>query len=90
MATVEEVSARFLEIFDACFEQGMQVPFIACFASRNGSVLCVRVTGEERAADVLAERFEPGGFTMPITGMVLDQTGKVAQVTITAERMTFH
>ena len=40
--------------------------------------------------DVLAERFEPEGFTMPITGMVLDQTGKVAQVTITAEHMTFH
>ena len=85
-----EPSARFIEIFDACVEQGMQVPFIACFASRNGSVLCVRVTGEERAADVLAERFEPEGFTMPITGMVLDQTGKIAHVTITAEHMTFH
>ena len=87
---MQEVSARFLEIFDACVEQGMQVPFIVCFASRNGSVLCVRVTGEERAADVLAERFEPEGFTMPITGMLLDQTDKIAHVTITAEHMTFH
>jgi len=53
-------------------------------------VLCVRITGEERDADVLAERFEPEGFAMPIAGMVLDQTGKIAHVTITAEHITFH
>jgi hypothetical protein len=68
----------------ACIDRGMQAPFILCAASPNGSVLCMRI--DDIPPEMLAEHHEPAGFRIPITVMVLDQTGEAALITIDAER----
>jgi hypothetical protein len=47
-------------------------------------------TDGENPGETLAEHIEGGGFATPINCMVVDQTGGVAHVTITAEGATFH
>jgi hypothetical protein len=82
---------RFVEILLGCTERGMEVPFVICTASSNGSVTCIRITGEPGNLDLLAEHYEPDGFIAPIHFMVLDQTGKAVLVNWTAEgALTFH
>jgi hypothetical protein len=68
----------------ACIDRGMQPPLILCAACANGSVLCVRTDGI--SPELLAEHYEPAGFRVPITLLVLDQTSEVAIITIDAER----
>jgi len=52
------------DILERCLEMGMQMPFIMCSASPNGSVLCVRFAGE--VPNKLAEHYEPEGFRLPV------------------------
>jgi hypothetical protein len=75
---------------ETCVERGMKLPFILCSASPNGSVICMRVHGGGVEPEHLCEHFEPEGFRMPATLMVLDQNGEAARVTITVERTIFH
>jgi hypothetical protein len=84
-----ELRGHLVEMLEACRERGMQPPFVVCAASRNGSVLCIRCS-DGAEPDVLAEHFEPAGFTLPITCMVLDQAGGAVHITMEAERMVFH
>ena len=88
VAMIDALAEHIAGILSACEERGMQPPFIFCAATRNGSVVCIRMAGDEDT--VLAQHFEPEGFTPPISCMVLDQTGEAVRVTIDAEDLTFH
>jgi hypothetical protein len=90
MTKPKQLSDHFSEIFDACTERGMRVPFVLCAASPNGSVLSIRIHGDGTPPDVLAEHYEREGFRMPITCMALDQGGDAVRITITAEHLKFH
>src|SRR5262245_19626304 len=86
----DAMDERLFEIFMMCAERGMQVPFIVCLASSNGSVTCIRIpdVDDERPPgppDLLAEHFAPEGFRPPLGVMVLDQTGEAAFFTIGPE-----
>jgi hypothetical protein len=85
---MEELTQHLGPILQQCDNQEMQVPFILCAASPNGSVMAMRTDGEN--SDVLAEHYEEQGFALPITIMVLDQAGKAVRVTISQQGMTFH
>jgi hypothetical protein len=86
---MEAISEHLAEVLKTCIERGMQLPFVLCAASPNGSVLCVRFN-DSAGPDTLAEHFEPEGFRVPVTLMVLDQTGEAVRITINAERVIFH
>jgi len=75
---------------ETCVERGMKLPFVLCSASPNGSVICMRVHGGGIEPEQLCEHFEPEGFRMPVTLIVLDQNSEAARVTITTERTIFH
>jgi len=76
----DELAEHLAGILSACEERGMQLPFIFCAASRNGSVVCIRMAADEDT--VLAQHFEPEGLIAPISCMVLDQTGEEVRLTI--------
>jgi hypothetical protein len=86
---MNKLTEHLVEILSACDERGMRLPFILYAASPNGSVLCIRLD-DDAEPDVLADHFEPEGFKVPITCMVLDQTGEAVRITIDASRLTFH
>jgi hypothetical protein len=85
----ESLTPRLIEALDACVDRGMQLPFIVCVASPNGSVLCMRFN-DGAEPDKLAEHYEPEGFSMPISLMVIDQTSKAVRIVIEEERLAFH
>jgi hypothetical protein len=85
MVGICDLSELIRDALRACVDRGMQPPFILCAASPNGSVLCMRMDGVS-SPEVLAEHYESAGFRVPITLMVLDQTGEAAIITIDAER----
>jgi hypothetical protein len=66
----------------------MQLPFILCAVAPHGSVVAMRTDRVE--PELLVEQFEPEGFRLPITILVLDHAGEVACITIDAERTSFH
>jgi hypothetical protein len=72
-----------------CLDHGMTFPFIVCLVSQNGSVMVMRMDGENPGR-ILAEHIEGAAFATPVNGMVVDQAGQVAHLTITAEGATFH
>lgn len=84
-----DFSEAMRDALEQCVERGMQFPLIVCSVCSNGSVLVMRTDGEN-PGETLAEHIEGGGFATPINCMVVDQTGGVAHVTITAEGATFH
>ena len=45
-----ELRGHLVEMLEACRERGMQLPFVVCAASRNGSVLCIRCTRRRATA----------------------------------------
>jgi hypothetical protein len=81
-SAMDELSDYVVEIFDKCEERGMQVPFIVCAVSPNGSVVCARVYRDGGGPDILAEHFEAEGYRLPMTCMVLDRNNEAARVTI--------
>jgi len=85
-----QLSEHFGDILSACEDRGMQRPFIVCAASPNGSVLCVRANPDGEEPDVLAEHYDAHMFRLPITVMVLDQTGEAVRITITVKGVAFH
>ena len=85
-----DVYAAFVEILGECERRGMVPPFILVSASRNGSVLAIRVPGDGSEGQVLAEHFEDGMFRTPVTCMLLDQQGEVMRVNIDLEEVTYH
>jgi hypothetical protein len=82
MSEMADLGAMLGEAFNECHERGMQLPFVACSASPNGSVLAMRVHGFGKSNELLAQHFEAEGFGLPITIMVLDQSGNAARITI--------
>ena len=87
---MEEMTAVLAEILQECERKGMTLPFVMVAASRNGSVLAVRVPGGGRDVELLSEHSEEGMFDMPITCVVLDKTGEAVRITIQAEEVTYH
>lgn len=85
-----DITDAMREALETCVERGMKLPFILCSASPNGSIICMRFRSGGIEPEALCEHFEPEGFRMPVTLMVLDQNGEAARVTITAERTIFH
>lgn len=81
-SAIDELSDYVVEIFDKCEERGMQVPFIVCAVSPNGSMVCARVYRDGGGPDILAEHFEAEGYRLPMTCMVVDQNNEAARVTI--------
>ena len=84
------LSDQLTEILTKCQERGMQMPFIACALSPNGGVYCMRVHGGGVAPDILAKHFEPEGFRVPMTIVVVDQNNEAARIAIEAEGIQFH
>ena len=68
----------------------MVTPFIFMSGSSNGSVLALRVIGDGSDGEVLAEHYEDEGFRLPITLVVVDQTGEAARATIQGSKVTYH
>ncbi len=87
MDGLTEVMGEFLQV---CEKKGMVLPFILIGASPNGSVLALRVIGDGSDGEVLAEHYEDEGFRVPVTCVVIDQTGEAARATIRAEKVTYH
>jgi len=84
MPSMDELKEALLEIWRPCEEQGMQLPFITCAVSPNGSVLAVRVNGDGSGADTLAEHYETEGFSLPMTFAIIDQRNEAVTVTLEA------
>ena len=86
---IDELSENLREVLIACIRRGMQLPFIVCAVSPNGSVYCIRCNGEAEP-DMLAYHVEPEGFRLPVTFMVADQTGAAVRISVEKGRLTFH
>jgi hypothetical protein len=86
---IDELSANLREVLVACIQRGMQLPFIVCAVSPNGSVYCIRCNGEAEP-DMLAHHVEPEGFRRPVTFMVVDQIGAAIHISVEKGRLTFH
>jgi hypothetical protein len=90
-----ELTDTFDDVFNQCLERGMQLPFVICAVSRNGSALVTRASGGNET-DILAEHTEGMGFTLPINVMVLSQDNRAVRVTIEIDQakgevvQTFH
>jgi hypothetical protein len=56
-----------------CIEPGMVLPFV--IASVNGAALVSGWIGPGHETVTLAEHFPDEGFALPITMMIVDQTG---------------
>ena len=87
---MEDLTADLAAILQECEQRGMVRPFVLVAASRNGSVLALRVPGDGRKGEILAEHYEDGVFVAPITCMVLDQTNEAVRVTIGGDTVTYH
>jgi|tagenome__1003787_1003787.scaffolds.fasta_scaffold18504069_2 hypothetical protein len=87
---MDDLSATIAEVLQECLDRGMQLPFIVCSASPNGSVLALRFSAAGDDPDILAEHYEPAGFEFPMTIMILDRTNDKALVTLDATGRTWH
>jgi hypothetical protein len=72
MAEAPEVSKIIAGILRECLQEGMEPPFVLCSISPNGSLLGMRIS-DKGHTELLAEHFEPEGFRLPMTIVVLDQ-----------------
>jgi hypothetical protein len=79
-----QLTDALLAFLDNCAASGMVPPFVVVGISRNGSVCASRVSPGE-GAEVLAEHYEDGSFTSPITVVVLDQHDESARFVIDTE-----
>jgi hypothetical protein len=71
---MEELAKWLSGILDECLARKMQLPFIACSAAPNGSVVAVRYTestSDGMDCEVLAEHIEDGAFKLPINYMIV-------------------
>ena len=87
---IDDMIVALRAILQECEDRGMVRPFVLVAASRNGSVLAVRTPSDGREGETLAEHFEDGGFLVPITCMVLDQTNEAVRITIGESTVTYH
>lgn len=85
---MEQLSKIFTSALRACTERGMKLPFVLCAASRNGSILAMRVIGDGQSPDVLAEHYEGAGFALPVSIMIIDQAGDAIRVVILLDGST--
>jgi len=70
-----------VKVLKNCEAEGMVRPYIVCAISPNGTVFCSRVLANADT-EVLVEHYEPGGFKLPMTVVVLDQENTAAKAII--------
>jgi hypothetical protein len=90
--TMDKLNYALADILKHCLTRKMVLPFIACAASLNGSILAVRYSAGEEGLDTefLAQHSERNGFQTPITIIILDQAGEAVRVTIGAKAVRYH
>ena len=74
-----EGNAKFTQaILDKCDEQGMQSPVTVCAVAHDGSIFCLRVSGEEEGgAELLCSHPEAAtSRELPIRVFVVDAIGQ--------------
>jgi hypothetical protein len=76
----DDFSKMLGKILRQCVELGMKLPFIVASISPNGSCLVVRMDGE--SPKTLAEHYEPGGFRLPMTIVVIKQDNQAVRISI--------
>ena len=76
----DELVEWMTDVLNNCHRTGMILSYIVSSTSPNGSVIVVRVDGEN--VDVLAEHYEDGAFRLPMTIAVIDQKNEVVLVTV--------
>ena len=89
IGVMDELSEALREVLMACIQRGMQLPFIVCAVSPNGSVYCIRCNAEAEP-EMLAQHVESEGFRPPVTFMVVDQVGAAVRASVVKGRLTFH
>jgi hypothetical protein len=81
------------EVLSDCLAKGMVLPFITICASPNGSVTALRYkaddAGEALAIDPLPDHAERGGFELPVSIVIPDQSGEAVRVSIEQDRVTY-
>jgi hypothetical protein len=77
------LSDALAEVLEQCLDRGMQPPLIMVAVSPNGSVSVTRWP-EGHDPEPLAEYFEPAGFALPMTLVVVDQRNEAVRVVFTA------
>ena len=87
---IDDITSQIAGAFEACLKKGMQLPFVLCVASPNGSVLAARFTAPGTAMKFLATHEEKEGWRLPINIMIVDQGGEAARVTLSATGETWH
>jgi hypothetical protein len=63
------------EALTDCLDSGMQLPFICCLLSVNGSVYALRFNGLDKEPDELANDAENRVCKLPAMIVILDQAG---------------
>jgi hypothetical protein len=86
---MEELQEDLAEMLRQCIDNGMQLPFIVCVVSQNGSVLVTRFN-EGRGPNTLAQHFENGAFKTPVNIMVVDHDGQAARIVIKSGKISYH
>jgi hypothetical protein len=85
---MNHLSDAIAEVLETCMERGMRLPFVLCAASRNGTVIGMRIAGP----GVMEDLVKPNGdFVLPINVMILDQSGEAVRVVVgDAGEVTWH
>jgi hypothetical protein len=88
------LAAKITEAISACLQRGMKPPFVVAMVGSNGGVFCLRYdrneAGDGLEATPLSEHGDPGDFALPISMMIVDQTGEAARVRIAPDGATYH
>jgi hypothetical protein len=79
--TRDDIRNAIAETLKQCEDDGMTFPVILCAVSPNGSIFANRIDGLG-GSEVLVQHFEPEGFRVPMTIMVVDQNNIAARLTI--------
>ena len=85
---MDKLSETLRDVLMVCIQKEMQLPFIVCAISPNGSVYCIRCNAEAEP-EMLARHVESEGFRLPVTFMVVDQAGAAVRVSVVKGGLTF-
>jgi hypothetical protein len=78
------LTAFMVEGLERCLEKGMQLPFIICAISPNGSAYVGRFSGPGESPETLTQHIEDAGFSLPMTIAILDQAGDAVRLGISS------
>jgi|SRR5689334_17047841 hypothetical protein len=77
-----------------CRNQGMELPFVVCATSSNGSRFVVhcfqRKPGHQLGCEVVENHMVASGFDLPVNIKIVDETGEATRIEIEQMGPTFH